>query len=391
MPVVVLTGMRQCGKSTFLQNDGALAKRRYFSLDRFADLEAFRRNAEAILEIPEPLSIDEAQRHPELMEAIKVQVDRENQRPGRFLLSGSANFSLLRGITESLAGRAIYIEMGPMTRRELMRSVGKKPFLREFYDSPGGTRIRRPAKRLSGEEILRGGMPRVALGNVRNTAIWFAAYEQTYIERDVRLLSQVADLVAFRRSVRLAALRTAKILKVSELARDAQLPVSTLARYLGVMESSCLLRRIPPFLQNPASRLIKSPKLYVADAGLAAHLGGVSDISPSSDSLLRGPLIETYVAQNLSAILSSRWPEASMYFWSVQGRHEVDFVIKSGTSCIAIEVKASTRWSERDLSGLQAFLLHTPECRAAILAYGGSDIVNLGNRLYAIPTEAVIS
>ena len=121
MPVVVLTGLRQCGKSTFLGNDPALKKRRYFSLDRFGDLEAIRTNAEAILGEPGAVTIDEAQRMPGIMEIIKAQVDREGQIPGRFLLSGSANFALLKGVSESLAGRAIYIEMSPFSRREILR------------------------------------------------------------------------------------------------------------------------------------------------------------------------------------------------------------------------------------------------------------------------------
>jgi len=129
MPVVVLTGLRQCGKSTFLGNDPALKKRRYFSLDRFGDLEAIRTNAEAILGEPGAVTIDEAQRMPGIMEIIKAQVDREGQIPGRFLLSGSANFALLKGVSESLAGRAIYIEMSPFSRREILRTTKREPFL----------------------------------------------------------------------------------------------------------------------------------------------------------------------------------------------------------------------------------------------------------------------
>ena len=115
------------------------------------------------------------------------------------------------------------------------------------------------------------------------------------------------------------------------------------------MESSCLVRRLPPFLDNPVSRLVKSPKLFFNDAGLAAHLAGVHDLSPAADSLLRGPLYETYFLQNVAGILSSRWPEAAVHYWSVQGRHEVDFVIAAGRGCLAIEVKAATRWSESNL------------------------------------------
>jgi len=233
-------------------------------------------------------------------------------------------------------------------------------------------------------------MPRVALGGVRNPSTWFTGYEQTYIERDVRQLSQVADLISFRRAVRLSALRTGKILKISELARDAQLPVATLSRYLGVMETSCLVRRLPPYLDNPVSRVVKSPKLFFNDAGLAAHLAGVRDISPGADSLMRGSLFETYFLQNLVEILSARWPEAALHYWNVQGRHEVDFVIADGSDSLAIEVKASTRWSDSDLGGLRAFLAGAPRCRGGILAYGGRDSVALGDRLFALPMTLLL-
>jgi predicted AAA+ superfamily ATPase len=390
MPVVVLTGLRQCGKSTFLRNDPVLKKRRYLSLDRFGDHEAIRTNAEAILGEPGAITIDEAQRLPGIMEIIKAQVDREGQIPGRFLLSGSANFSLLKGVSESLAGRAIYIEMSPFSRREILRATTKEPFLRAFFKKPSLPREAVPPKPISPAEILRGGMPRVALGGVRNPSTWFTGYEQTYVERDVRQLSQVADLISFRRAVRLSALRTGKILKISELARDAQLPVATLSRYLGVMETSCLVRRLPPYLDNPVSRVVKSSKLFFNDAGLAAHLAGIRDISPVADALMRGPLVETYFLQNLTEILSARWPEAGLHYWNVQGRHEVDFVIADGSDSLAIEVKASTRWSDSDLAGLRAFLAGTPRCRAGILAYGGRDSIALGDRLFALPIALVL-
>ena len=391
MPAVVLTGMRQSGKSTFLQNDAALKRRRYYSLDRFADLEGIKRNVEEYLRPPDPVTIDEAQRHPGLMEAIKEQVDREGQVPGRFLLSGSANFSLLRGVTETLAGRAIYLEMLPMSRREILRRTRSEPFIKSFFDDPDILRTCPAGKRVTEEDVLRGGMPRIALRSVRDAAVWFQGYEQTYLERDVRQLSQVADLIAFRRGIRLAALRTGKILKISEVARDAQIPVNTPTRYLGVMEASCLLWRLPPFSGNPSSRLIKSPKLHWSDSGLAAHLSAARDISPSADSMMRGPLFETWVAQNLQSILSAKWPEAKLHYWSVQGRHEVDFVIGVNHECLAIEVKTSSRWNENDLTGLKAFLGSTPKCRAAILAYSGNSIVPLGNRLYALPLDLVVS
>jgi hypothetical protein len=216
-------------------------------------------------------------------------------------------------------------------------------------------------------------------------AEWFRGYVQTYVERDVRQLSQIADLVAFRTLAQLAALRTGQVLVISTLARDAKLNAVTAGRYLDLLEASFLIRRLPPFLKNRSSRLVKSPKLHFTDCGLAAHLAGIATLEPGRDDVLRGALFETYAAQNLAALLEAHVPEAQLGYWHEQGRHEVDFVIEVGRNVFAIEVKAATRWGESDLSGLRAFLERTPACVAAVLAYNGKEAVRLGERLFAIP------
>jgi hypothetical protein len=235
------------------------------------------------------------------------------------------------------------------------------------------------------KEILRGGLPPACLGPDDDVTEWFRGYVQTYVERDVRQLSQITDLVSFRILAQLAALRTGQVLAVSKLARDAKLNAVTAGRYLDLLEASFLIRRLPPFLKNRSSRLVKSPKLHFTDSGLAAHMAGIASLEPGRDDLLRGALFETYVAQNLAALLEAHLPDAQLSFWHEQGRHEVDFVIETGRDVFAIEVKAATRWSDRDLSGLRAFLERTPACVAAVLAYNGKESVKLGERLFAIP------
>ncbi len=193
---------------------------------------------------------------------------------------------------------------------------------------------------------------------------WFRGHVQTYVERDVRQLSQIADLVAFRTLAQLAALRTGQVVAASALARDAKLNAATAGRYLNLLEASFLVRRLPPFLKNRSSRLVKTPKLFFTDSGLAAHMAGVTTLAPGRDDLLRGALFETYVAQNLASLLDAHQPDAQMGLWHEQGRQEVDFVIEPGRKVLAIEVKAATRWSGGDLSGLRAFLDRTPACVA---------------------------
>lgn len=389
MPVVVLTGMRQVGKSTLLNCDPRLKGRRCVTLDDFEQLEAARGDPERFVRSSEPLTIDEAQRCPELLVAIKREVDRD-RRSGRFLLSGSANFSLLKGVSESLAGRAVYLALGPLSRREQARETARLPFLRRFFDSPRLPDAAR-GEAISLSDVLAGGMPSVSLGETRQAPLWFKGFEQTYLERDVRDLSRVGDLVVFRHLMRLAALRTGQLYQPSEVARDAKMTMATATRYLALLAASFVIRLVPPYLANRASRLIKSPKLYFSDSGMACHLAGVESVAALAHSPMAGALFETYAAQNLAAILDSHWPEASLAFWNVQGRHEVDFVVESGAECMAIEVKSSARWTERDLSGLRAFLEASPRCRAAVLATNGSTAVRLGDRLFAIPLGQLFS
>jgi uncharacterized protein len=387
LPVVVLTGPRQTGKTTLLREAQALVGRRYITLDDFDQLEAARRDPEGLVRSEQPVTIDEAQRCPELLLAIKGAVDR-NRSPGRFLLSGSAQLGLLEGVSESLAGRAVYLHLHPFSQRERGGATATRPFLLDLFDgkAPSGESV----AAVSAEEILVGGMPSVCLGQVKDPGTWFRGYEQTYLERDVRALAQVGDLIQFRNLLHLAALRTAGLLNVSELARDAKVNVQTTGRYLSLLEASFLVHRLPPFLRNRATRVVKGAKLYVADSGLAAFLAGVEDIDPALGEPLRGPLFETYVAQNLASIVAARWPRARLTYWNVQGRHEVDFVVEAGRDSLAIEVKAASRFDDRDLAGLRAFARATPRCRAAVLAYGGTRAVSLGDRLWAVPMRMLL-
>jgi len=381
LPVIVLSGLRQSGKSTLLQNEAALASSHaYRTLDDFATMTAARLNPESLLE--GSVTLDEVQRCPELLVALKKSVDEQRQ-PGRFILSGSANLALLGHVTETLAGRAGYFTLHPMTRREQRGSTSRKPFLVKFLDSPALPTGK--ADQVTEKEILTGGLPPACLGTPDGVAEWFRGYVQTYVERDVRQLSRITDLVAFRTLAQLAALRTGQVLVTSTLARDAKLNAVTAGRYLDLLEASFLIRRLPPFLKNRSSRLVKSPKLHFTDSGLAAHMAGIPTLEPGRDDLLRGALFETYMAQNLAGLLEAHLPEAQMGYWHEQGRHEVDFVIEINRNVFAIEVKAATRWNEADLSGLLAFMERTPACVAAVLAYNGKEAVKLDERLFAIP------
>lgn len=370
-----------------LRHEQGLARGRvYRTLDDFAVLAAARENPEGLLE--EAVILDEVQRCPEILIAIKKSVD-DRRSPGRFILSGSANLSLLGQVSDTLAGRASYFTLHPMTRREIRRETTSAPYIVTFMRSlslPKG-----PAELVTDAEVLTGGLPPACLGPTEGVSEWFAGYIQTYVERDVRQLTQIADLVAFRTLAQLAALRTAQVLVISNLARDAKLNAATAGRYLNLMEASFLIHRLPPFLKNRSSRLIKSPKLHFTDSGLAAHLAGVTQFEPGRDDLLRGSLYETYVAQNLAALIEAYLPQTQMSYWHEQGRTEVDIVLETERKVVAIEIKAATQWTDNDVAGLRSFIERTPACAAGVLAYNGREAVKLGGKLFAIPIGQLLA
>lgn len=387
MPVVAITGMRQTGKSTFLQEQAELKGRKYITLDDFAQLAAAKENPDRFVDTDEQLTIDEAQRCPELFIAIKRVVDKKRV-PGQFVLSGSANFLLMKNISDSLAGRAVYFNMHPFNRRELNGLTADIPFIKKFFAEQTTTGLK-DVPSIPLDEITRGGMPPVCTGNFKDSTHWFKGYEHTYLDRDIRDLGRIGDVIPFRGLLHLAALRTSGVLSISDLGRDARLKSATVTSYLSIMEISCICYRLAPYLRNPASRLIKSPKFYLGDAGLACFLAGIEELA--SDTPFKGAMIETYIAQNLVSILHSTWPRASIFFWNIQGRHEVDFIIEAGNQCIAIEVTSASSWEKDDLAGLKSFLAATPHCIAAILAYNGTTSVCLGDKLWAIPLAMLLS
>ncbi len=389
MPAVIITGLRQTGKTTFLQHQFPPEARRFITFDDFAQLSAAKSDPDRFVSSDDPLTIDEAHKCPEIFTAIKKVVDRK-RNPGQFLLSGSANFTLLRGITESLAGRSVYFQMHPFSRREIDRKVRDQPFLERFFDNQEIPK-HKEFKPIEPEEILKGGMPTICLGDIEDRSFWFKGYEQTYLERDIREISQIENIVAYRNLLHLACLRTGQILNLSQFGRDTRLTSATTSRYLSLLETSFVIFKLNPYLRNRGSRLIKSPKIYISDSGLACFMVGMNKFQMDYREPLLGALFETYVAQNLLAIIDSRWKEAQLYFWNVQGRHEVDFVIEVGRKCLAIEVKSSSRWQKKDLSGLEAFLGTTPHCIGAVLCYNGTEAVRLGDKMWALPLDLVLS
>lgn len=393
-PVVLLIGARQVGKSTLVQD---LAKEewsaRYLTLDDRAVLDAALTNPDGFLqELGRPVILDEVQRAPDLLRAVKLVVDRDRQ-PGMFLLTGSANILTMSNVSETLAGRVAVHELHPFSWAEL--SQKPKPSVIEdlfTHPDPEASILRWPTSSPERLEeikdfIMTGGFPIPALmKRPRARRTWFDSYRQTYIERDLRDLSTIENLPDFGRLMVTLALRTSQMLNYSALSRDIGLPVTTLRRYFNLLEQTFQAYTLEPYHANVGKRLVKTPKSYLTDTGLACHLAAVDDWPALVQRNQAGQLIETWVAGELRKMSSVAADRIDIWYWRTRGGREVDFILERGGDLVGLEVKLGTGFSKTDLAGLK-------DCREAfgarwrygILLYGGTEVVPLEDRLAAVP------
>lgn len=387
MPAVVLAGARQTGKSTLAQRMVS-PQRRYISLDDMDALDAARHDPEAIIGGNEPVTLDELQRAPELMLSIKRAIDRD-ARPGRFLVTGSANLLLLRRVSESLAGRASYLTLWPMTRSE-QRGEGRTGVWDELLSSGDGDWLdlltRRPSEAEDWRTLARrGGFPSPALSmrTDQERAVWFDGYVRTYIERDLHDIAAISALPDFRRLIRASCNRLGQLLNQTELGRDTGIPQPTVHRWLNLLEISYLLVRLPAYSVNRTKRLIKAPKLYWCDTGLALHLSGTD--SPS------GAHLENLVLCDLLAWRDARLDRAEIFYWRTASGEEVDLVIESQGTLLPIEIKASEHPRLSDAKKLRTFRKeYGKKSRAGLLLHTGTAIEWLAPDVLAVPWWKVL-
>lgn len=392
-PVVLVNGARQSGKTTLVR---ALAVDRpgtvYRTFDDAATLAAAVADPVGFARQPaELLIVDEVQQVPALFPAIKQEVDR-NRRPGRFLLTGSANVLLLPLISESLAGRMEILTLEPLTQAEI---TGEGTWvLQSLFAGAGPTlppSLSAGAGNLAGR-IVVGGYPE-ALARVdaaRRTA-WFGAYLTAILQRDVRDLSNIEGLTEMPRLLSLLATRTAGLLNVAELSRDAGIPHNTLKRYLALLQATFLIRLLPAWSRNPGKRYTKAPKLHVNDTGLASHLLGIDAARLAGHPVYWGRLVETFVVNEL--MRQATWAPFALqcsHFRLASGR-EVDLVLEDGQGrVIGVEVKAAATLRGDDLNGLKALASLSGDAWAGgVVFYGGDTCLPFGPGLQAWPIAAL--
>ncbi len=355
-PAVVLTGPRRAGKTWLLRR--LFPQAEYFLLEDPGIVARLRADPQGFLDaISTPVILDEVQNVPEVFALVRARIDRHPRQVGRWLLTGSQDAALMQGVTESMAGRAAVLQLYPLSARETPKVT-----------------------------LLRGGYPEV-LARPAAARLWFASYLQTYLERDVRAVTAVRDLATFRRFLALVASRHGQVLNKSDLAAPLGVSVPTITQWLGILETTAQILVVPPFYENLGKRLIKSPKVYVFDSGLACHLLGIDSAAELAKSPFAGSLFEGFVAAEIVKAQVNAGGRRELYHFRDEQGLEVDFVVPGrGGSLNLVECKNTTtvtpamagpmqrlqeavRKKRRLDAGLDLFLVHQPpKARSRITA-----------------------
>jgi predicted AAA+ superfamily ATPase len=388
-PVVALLGPRQCGKTTLALTfapDFA-----YVSLDDEAVLATARHDPMGFVAgLPRAAIIDEAQRAPGLLRAIKLSVDRD-RRAGRFLLTGSANLLLLPQLGDSLAGRMEIVPLWPLAESEKERRAGG--WLKHFLGGALQPAVRAPAGDALDvpRRLIAGGYPEPLTRPPERARAWLRQYLRAIVERDVQEVARVKDAAEVARLLELLTLRTGELLNVSGVGSDLGLQRETVERHLAILERLFLVRRLPAWHRNEAKRLVKAPKIHAIDSGLAATLGELTleDWTLRRDKF--GHLLETFVVQQLIAQASWTNPELRFWHYRDKDQEEVDLVITLGRKTWGVEVKSSATVTEADGRGLRRLAeLCGRDFQGGALLHTGTSTLPLGDaRLRAAPVAGL--
>ncbi|MGH8273471.1 MAG: ATP-binding protein [Gammaproteobacteria bacterium] len=389
-PVVLVHGPRQCGKTTLARQVGDAAGYAYVSFDD----DVQRASAQAdpvgfIADLPGKVVLDEVQRVPGLFTSIKAAVDAD-RRPGRFMLTGSANVLLVPKLADSLAGRMEILRLHPLAQAEL--AAVEPDFLSALFGKAftAGKSGQRLGKALAAR-VVAGGYPEaLARGTSRRRTAWYRDYMDTLVQRDVRDLARIRTLKALPRLLTLAAGQTAHLVNVTDLAAPFQLSRPTIRDYTTLLERVFLLEELPPWHSNRLKRLIKTPKLHLCDTGLASALLGVDGAALWDDRPLYGQLLETFVYQELRRQAS--WQDAPLTFHHFRDKEgaEVDVVLEQSGKLAGVEIKAAATVTAVDFKGLRK-LKNAAGKRfvAGVVLYDGPAVASFGAGLFAVPISTL--
>ncbi len=390
-PVVLVVGPRQSGKTTLCSLVAARRNARLLSLDDAATVAAASADPTGFIAALEgAVVLDEIQKAPGLLPAIKLAVDRRREA-GRFLLTGSADVLALPRVSESLAGRMEVLTLWPLSRGEL--DGRREGFVHAMFSRgrlPLATRGESRVELI--DHALRGGFPEaLERKDAERRRAWFRSYVTTLLQRDVRDLAQIEGLTALPRLLAVLAARSASLLNTAELSRSVGLPYTTMTRYLALFENAFLVRRIPAWAGNRARRAIKTPRVLIPDGGLLGHLAGLTPSRLAEEPTAVGPLLESYVASEVLKQLAWSETRAELHHFRTHAGREVDLVLEADDGrLVGLEVKAAATVGAADLKGLETLRDAAGKRfhRGAIL-YTGRETLPFGADLWAMPISAL--
>jgi predicted AAA+ superfamily ATPase len=349
-PVVAVTGPRQSGKTTLVRN--IFPQRPYLSLED-PDVRSFAlEDPRGFLSgNPDGIILDEVQRAPDLFSYIQTRVD-EIDKEGLYILTGSFNFSLMEGISQSLAGRVGLLNLLPFSFAELDHANRLPDLLEDL--------------------LFTGSYPRIYDKRIP-AGEWYANYVTTYLERDVRAIKNITDLDVFQRFLKMCAARSGQILNLSSLGDDCGITHNTAKSWLSVLQASFIVYLLRPHYKNFNKRLIKSSKLYFYDTGLLSYLIGIDSPENLSTHAFRGPVFETWVISEMLKGRLNRGLKENLFFWRDNSGHEIDCIVEQGESLLPLEIKSGQTITPDYFKGLKYWskISQTPG-KEAYLVYGGS-------------------
>lgn len=384
-PVVFIEGGRQTGKTTLLRQ---LSGYHYVTMDVATTLAAAKSDPAGFLAgLPKPAAIDEVQRTPELLLAIKADVDR-NRLAGRYVLTGSANVFALPAVADSLAGRLETIRLNPLSQGELAgvsEDARSRLFAEKILDIPG---MQKTDRFSLVNAISMGGFPEIQTRSSQSRRErWFESYVTTLLDRDVRDIARVHDVSQMLRLVRFLAARSGSMYSQAEVSRSCGLPVSTLSRYVHVLENLYLAWFLPAWSGSISKRFAKTPKVHMTDSGLCCFLNGADRARLEKDHDLAGRLAESFVASELKRQAAWARHRAEMYHYRTHNGEEIDIVLEDMAGRLAaVEVKLTASVSARELRGITALKNATGGKFAnGVVACLVQEVIPLADRIYAVP------
>ncbi|MCL2706520.1 MAG: ATP-binding protein [Spirochaetaceae bacterium] len=349
-PIILITGLRQIGKTTLLQNARKTEKIPYITFDDMSEIASVRADPKTFLSMRRPpIVFDEIQYAPELFPYLKIEVDK-NKRKGMYFLTGSQQFHLMKNISESLVGRIGILQLMGLSMRETSEDKFNKPFIptQEYFLART-----KSARKYNASEIWKmihlGSFPAVVSGYSKQKA-FYDSYIRTYIERDVRLLAQVGDELAFMQFITVAASRTGQMLNYRDMARDIQISEPTAKKWMSILITSGLVYLLPPFSMNVAKRVVKTPKMYFLDTGLAAYLTKWTTPDVLRQGAAAGSFFETFVISEILKSYYNSGSEPAMFYYRDKDGKEIDLLIMENGTLYPLEIKMTATPKKDDVA-----------------------------------------